>query len=330
MKRWLTSGIIITSLLTFTACSNGQEGAPKEEKSVPAKQAEKKQEAAGTANPQDFYNVISSGKIDHVHGIGYPGNMPGITIATHEGLKVYQDGKWLETKGQNNDYMGFQATKDGFYASGHPEEGSSLKNPLGLVKSTDGGKTLKQLAFYGESDFHYLAVGYNSHSMYLFNEQGNSKLKKGFYYSADEGKSWKQSKLTGLSAAASMFAVHPDKASVIAMSTKEGIFLSTDYGNTFKLFSDKIETSAITIGAEDLIYSYTKDKKQGLIKQSFATSQTVEIALPALDTNDHIMYVAQNPKAPSEIAFVTMNTNVFVTADDGKSWKQIAKKGAIQ
>ncbi|GAA3324991.1 hypothetical protein GCM10020331_055050 [Ectobacillus funiculus] len=67
--------------------------------------------------------------------------------------------------------------------------------------------------------------------------------------------------MNGLSASASMFAVHPDKESVIAISTKEGIFLSTDYGNTFNLFSDKMQTSAVTVGAEDVIYSYTKRYK---------------------------------------------------------------------
>ncbi|GAA3324992.1 hypothetical protein GCM10020331_055060 [Ectobacillus funiculus] len=46
----------MTSLLTFTACSNGQEAAPKQEE-------QPKQEAAGTVNPQDFfYKVITSGK----------------------------------------------------------------------------------------------------------------------------------------------------------------------------------------------------------------------------------------------------------------------------
>lgn len=326
MKKWLTSGIVITSLLTFTACSNGQEAAP-----VPSKPEEQpKQETAGTVNPQDFYKVITNGKIEHIHGIGYPGNLSGITIATHNGLKVYQNGKWMETIGQNNDYMGFQAVQDGFYSSGHPEQGSSLKNPLGLVKSKDGGETLEHIAFYGESDFHYLAVGYNSHSIYLFNEQANDKLKTGFYYSTDEGASWKKSKLNGLSTSASMFAVHPDKEGVIAISTKEGIFLSTDYGNTFNLFSDKIETSAVAVGVEDLIYSYIKDEQEGLMKQSLATNETVDIKVPALNADDSIMYVAQNPKKPLEIVFVTIKPNIFVTTDGGKTWTQIANKGSIK
>lgn len=329
MKKWLTIGTVVTSLLLFTGCSNGQEAAPKKEETS-NKETKQKQETPAPANAQDFYKQVTTDKIDHIHGIGYPGNMPGITIATHNGLKVYQEGKWLVTKGQNNDYMGFQANKEGFFASGHPGKDSDLKNPLGLIKSNDGGNIIETLAFYGESDFHYLAAGYNNKAVYVFNEQPNSKLKNGFYYSTDEGKTWKQSKLDGLPAAAMMFAVHPDESNVLAMTTEQGVYLSTDYGNTFKLFSNPLETAAITMGSEDIIYSYTKDEKQGLMKQSLSTSDTIELNVPSLDSKDRIMYVAQNPKNPIEIVFATMNSNVFLTTDEGKTWTQIAKNGSIQ
>ena len=48
------------------------------------------------------------------------------------------------------------------------------------MKSSDGGNTLEKLAFYGESDFHNLAVGYNTETIYLYNERPNSKLQQGF------------------------------------------------------------------------------------------------------------------------------------------------------
>lgn len=70
--------------------------------------------------------------------------------------------------------------------------------------------------------------------------------------------------------------------------------------------------------------------EQGLMKQSLATNEKVDIKIPALNADDSIMYVAQNPKNPSEIVFITMKSNIFVTTDDGKTWKQIANKGSIQ
>ena len=51
---------------------------------------------------------------------------------------------------------------------------SNLKNPLGIMKSTDQGNTLEKIKFYGEIDFHYLAASYYNHTLYVYNEHPNS------------------------------------------------------------------------------------------------------------------------------------------------------------
>src|SRR2546429_5088264 len=51
-------------------------------------------------------------------------------------------------------YMGFAATAQGAYSSGHPAPESGLTNPFGLIRSRDGGKTWDKLGLEGESDFH--------------------------------------------------------------------------------------------------------------------------------------------------------------------------------
>jgi phosphoribosyl-AMP cyclohydrolase len=332
LKKILISSLAITSIFIVTACSNGQEPSQKkEEVSQARRDTNKENNVTSNVIAQNLYKEISSGKIEHIHGIGYPGNLTGVSIATHSGIKIYQNGKWLESKEQKHDYMGFQATKNGFFASGHPEPSSDLKNPLGLIKSNDGGASFKKLAFYGESDFHNLAAGYNNETVYVYNERPNSKLKNGFYYSTDNGNAWKQGKLDGISSAVSSFAVHPDKSSVVAMSTKNGIYLSTDNGNTFKLFSKSQETTALTLGSEDVIYSYiTEQQQQQLMKQPLATSQGADLNIPALDSKDQIMYISQNPQNPAEIVFATIKANVFLTTDDGNTWKQIVKNGNLE
>ncbi|KFN01411.1 VPS10, VPS10 domain protein [Bacillus clarus] len=331
MKKYVTTGLAIASLFVITGCSNNAETAPaKEEKVKPKQISQQKNTETANTIPPDFYKEISSGKIEHIHGIGYPGNMPGISIATHNGIKVYQNGKWLETPSQQHDYMGFQATKSGFLASGHPEPGSNLKNPLGLMKSSDGGSTLEQIAFYGESDFHNLAAGYNTETVYLYNERPNSKLQNGVYFSTNNGQEWKNSKLKGLSSTIHSFSVHPDQSSVIAMSSKDGVYLSTDYGNTFKLLSKSVESTAVTLGNEDVIYaSITKQNQQTITKQSIATNEETNLQIPSLDSKDKIMYISQSPQNPSEIVFATVKTNVFLTTDSGKTWKQISKDGTL-
>ncbi|EEL29329.1 VPS10, VPS10 domain protein [Bacillus cereus] len=325
MKHYVATGLAITSLLIISGCSSNVETAPVKKETV---QSQPKNIETANTSPQDFYKEITSGKIEHIHGIGYAGNMSGVSIATHSGIKVYQNGKWLEAKTGLHDYMGFQATKNGFFASGHPEPGANLKNPLGLMKSSDGGNTLEKLAFYGESDFHNLAVGYNTETIYLYNERPNSKLQQGFYFSTNNEQEWKTSKLKGLSSAIHSFSVHPDQSSVVAVSTKDGVYLSTDYGNTFELFSKSLESTAITLSNEDVIYAPIN--KQIVTKKSIATNEETNIQIPPLDSKDAIMYISQNPQNSAEIVFATMKSNVFLSTDEGNTWKQIANEGTFQ
>jgi photosystem II stability/assembly factor-like uncharacterized protein len=49
---------------------------------------------------------------------------------------------------------------DGSYlASGHPGAGAALGNPVGLIRSTDGGDMWTTLSRAGKSDFHGLTAG---------------------------------------------------------------------------------------------------------------------------------------------------------------------------
>ena len=325
MKYYVATGIAITSLFIITGCSSNAEIAPANKETV---RFQPKHTETANTSLQSFYKETTSGKIEHIHGIGYAGNMPGVSIATHSGIKVYQNGKWFETKTELHDYMGFQATKNGFFASGHPAPGTNLKNPLGLMKSSDGGNTLEKLAFYGESDFHNLAVGYNTETIYLYNERPNSKLQQGFYFSTNNGQEWKNSKLKGLSSTIHTFSVHSDQASVVAVSAKDGIYLSTDYGNTFELFSTSLESTAVTLSNEDVFYAPIN--KQMITKKSIATNEETNLQIPSLDSKDTIMYISQNPQNSSEIVFATMQANVFLSTDNGKTWKQITKNGLLQ
>jgi hypothetical protein len=99
----------------------------------------------------------------HIHGLGFSGDGKQLLVPAHDGFRVYAEGAWEMPALPVYDYMGFAPANDGFYSSSHPGPSSRLVNPLGLVKSTDGGKTLDSLGFEGESDFHLMGVGYYSH-----------------------------------------------------------------------------------------------------------------------------------------------------------------------
>lgn len=77
----------------------------------------------------------------HVHGLSVSSDTSRVLVATHE--ELFDVTTRPATKiGGTNDLMGFTTGKDNgvFYASGHPGEGSDLPNPLGLIRSVDGGK----------------------------------------------------------------------------------------------------------------------------------------------------------------------------------------------
>ncbi|WP_029212791.1 F510_1955 family glycosylhydrolase [Arsenicicoccus bolidensis] len=92
----------------------------------------------------------------HVHGVGRDPADGALLLATHEGLFRYgPDGP--TRVGPIVDLMGFTIAGPGhYYASGHPNMVRELPQPMGLLESTDSGKTWTVLSRGGQSDFHTL------------------------------------------------------------------------------------------------------------------------------------------------------------------------------
>lgn len=211
------------------------------------------------------FEEVKNEKIDHIHGLGYPNGKEKMVIATHEGLYEY-DNKWKVATSRKHDYMGFSAVKEGFYSSGHPEPNSDYKNPLGIIKSKDEGASFKQLAFYGEADFHYMTVGYETNTIYLINEAPIGKLDFGLHYSEDEGKSWTKSKMEGFdSKYISNLSAHPSINSILAIGSQDGLFLSKDFGNTFSLLGLPSAITYMTLTEKAGIYASIENEEVKLV-----------------------------------------------------------------
>lgn len=121
--------------------------------------------------------------VAHIHHLKVVENK--VLVLTHEGL--------FELVGKNNmklvgkekiDVMGFTTLGKALLASGHPAEGSKMPNPIGLVKSIDGGLSWKAVSLVGKVDFHFLE-GARSDLYGADSQSGN------LMYSADSGKSWR-------------------------------------------------------------------------------------------------------------------------------------------
>lgn len=95
---------------------------------------------------------------EHVHGVAINSADDKVYLATHDGLFRYDESGPVLV-GPVIDLMGFTAAgPNHFYASGHPGAGVDMADPVGLIESTDAGKTWSTLSRQGQSDFHTLTA----------------------------------------------------------------------------------------------------------------------------------------------------------------------------
>lgn len=154
----------------------------------------------------------------HAHGIYASPDGTQVMVATHDGLYDYSSNTPTRV-GEPNDYMGFAGDGATFYASGHPGAGSSLPEPLGFARSTDGGKTWTPLSLAGKSDFHALTL-----------TRGGAVGFDGSLRTTADLTSW-----TDATDQVQAFALagRPDTAIVLA-TTPTGVQRSVDSGRTWK------------------------------------------------------------------------------------------------
>ncbi|MFZ3588812.1 F510_1955 family glycosylhydrolase [Bacillus sp. DJP31] len=321
--------LLLTGCTNISSLNNNVNESAKESAETPEPTATKASGSTDYAN-HEFYQPLKGNLITHIHGIGYPTNQEALFLATHHGLKIFSNGKWFETIANNHDYMGFQATALGFYSSGHPEVGSDLSNPLGLLKSEDLGQTLKQLNFMGESDLHFMSASYFTEKIYVLNEQPNSQIGSGLFYSDDSGVTWTNSKLGGLpQTSAHTFSVHPKLDKIIGISTPEGLFLSHDRGNSFSLVSDATPVTSQFIKDDAILYVIEMNGQLKLLEQSLESDDAQTINLPPIDEDDEFIFIAVNPLDEGKMSISTMNGSVWTTSNHGESWTILLDEGKI-
>jgi len=102
--------------------------------------------------------VALSTPLDHVHAaVPVDG---GLLVGTHTGVVRVDvvSGAVTPVGTSRDDFMGLAGSSELLVASGHPGEGSTLPDPVGLLRSTDAAETWSTVSLTGEIDFHALAV----------------------------------------------------------------------------------------------------------------------------------------------------------------------------
>lgn len=266
--------------------------------------------------------------LTHVHGLAYSADGKSLYVPSHHGLAIYSEGKWSKAPGPQHDYMGFAASKNYFFSSGHPAPGSGLVNPFGIIRSNDGGKTWEKLGLERESDFHLMAASHGTDAIYVYNPAPNSKMQApGIYSTVNQGFTWARARASGLNGEPTGLAVHPqDPKSVAVAAGKSGLYISSDSGESFRaVASDQVLAAFFDLDGKHLWYS-SYAGAPALTRLNWQTGQKRTATLPPI-TRDAIAYIAQNPKNTKEYAIATFERSVYLSRDEGKTWTQIADRG---
>lgn len=263
----------------------------------------------------------------HIHGMAYSQDGSSVMVATHDGIKWYDGGAWKSGEGERHDYVGFAPFDGGFYSSGHPVPGSSLENPIGLIKSTDNGHTIRILAFHGKGKFERVAASYRKPILYLHNDQPNEAMKSpGLYYTKDEGHTWTPSALKGFAGDITALAVHPDRPETVAVGSRDGLFLSHDYGDTFEKLLPDTGISALSFDRDGPLTIGGFKDKPSLLQMDVDTKKVQAVPLPELK-EDAIAYTVHHPSNPRERVISTFEQDIYLTTDGGETWVHLADNG---
>lgn len=265
----------------------------------------------------------------HVHGLAFSPDGKALLVPAHTGLMAFRDDGWTEVDGPIHDFAGFSLAERAIYASGHPPPGSSLPNPLGLVKSVDLGASWVPLALGGEADFHFLAAGYRSNAIYVRSTEPNSAMPiPGLHLSVDEGKTWQRRISRGLEGEVFSIAVHPQNVGTLAVATDRGLYLSRDSGESFKRVDGRRAVTAVSFDPDGRNLRFARAIRRELVSAALDGRSRTVIRLPSIGL-DYVTHIALSPADQRLLAIATDRRHVFVTTNVGKTWRQIAKDGDL-
>jgi hypothetical protein len=172
----------------------------------------------------------------HVHGLGVNPADGGLFVATHTGLFRSPPGQLQARRvGQRfQDTMGFTVIgPDRFLGSGHPDGRDRLPPFLGLLRSTDAGRSWEPVSLLGKRDFHVLEAA--GPRIYGYGTDYDSR-QANLLVSDDGGRGWQQrtppEPLLAL-------AIDPDDPDRVVASGEEASYSSSDAGRGWRPLGDQ-------------------------------------------------------------------------------------------
>ena len=241
--------------------------------------------------------ALTLDSVSHIHHVKVVENK--VLVLTHEGLYELVGKNDMKLVGKDKiDVMGFTTLGKALFASGHPSQGSKMPNPIGLVKSLDGGSTWKAVSLVGKVDFHFLE-GAGSDLYGADSQTGN------LIYSADSGKTWS----TLGSNTFTDIAVSPD-TSGMAIAINNSELLLTE--NAFK------STTKIKNGLKFTQVEWRNSGLYGLSGSALYKSTNSGKTWTKLNTFKGVPGILS---ASDQMMLVTVSSDIYTSSNAGKKFK---------
>ena len=233
--------------------------------------------------------------VSHIHNIKVDGSR--ILLGTHEGLYLYEGPNKMRKLGTENfDVMGLAVSSGEIYASGHPNTGSKLPAPVGLISSIDNGKTWNQISLQGKVDFHMLEV--SGKEIYGADSQSGNLM-----YSSDGGKKW-----VILGAAKYQDIAISSTKNAFAVLGKKIVMTKNTFKSTSEINSDFDAQTLETVGSG--LYASSG-------KTLYLTSDLGKKWVAVSTFKDQISVVT----ASNSSIVVVAGSSILVSKDKGKTFK---------
>jgi BNR/Asp-box repeat len=214
-------------VLAVAGCGDDPQPAATPTPTAPTATAE---QAAPTAAPPDSgaNAFIGSIAVDPADGTMFLGTGLGLFRVDDRGKgqrRVVGEMRTPEGSGQvsSNLVVRFKGPGE-LLGSGHPEGAGSLPENLGLMRSTDGGRTWEPISELGEADYHLLQVN-GDRIVAVGAEETDIQV------SSDGGRTFKKRTPPDMPVDV---AADPRDPQRLVISTEQGIFTSADGGGSWR------------------------------------------------------------------------------------------------
>ncbi len=265
--------------------------------------------------------------IRHVHGLAVdPYDPARLYVATHDGLWTWRepDG-WQGRVGPVIDLMGFNpgAAPGEFFSSGHPGPGTRMPNPVGLIRSRDGGRTWEILSLAGEVDFHVLAVS-----------PAGGRRVYGFYYgdglfyrSDDGGRTWSRQRVAALAGPDGrgplQLVAHPADPDTLLAAGESGLLRSADGGRTWETLLPGAVTAAAFVPRDpQQLLAYELDR--GLVRSADGGGTWQPLGFK-VEGRDAVAFLAVHPGDPGTVYAATFGATLLRSRDGGRTWQPLER-----